>query len=102
MVLSNGCLKVFYPLACIMFFISVESNGQDIEQINLKKPVTFHGNLNLQLEYYHANGIPARQKEFSWLINGNPVLTVLGVDLPFSFVFSILIINFTSPSINLD
>ena len=88
MVLSNGCLKVFYPLACLMFFISMESNGQDIEQINLKKPVTFHGNLNLQLEYYKANGIPARQKEFSWLINGNPVLTVLGVDLPFSFVFS--------------
>lgn len=64
------------------------SQGQDIENIHLNKPVHFHGNINLQFEYYHANGIPARQKEFSWLINGNPVLTVLGVDLPFSFVLS--------------
>lgn len=62
--------------------------GQDLEHVNLKNPVTFHGNLNLQLEYYHANGIPARQKDFSWMINGNPVLNVLGVALPFSFVLS--------------
>lgn len=88
MVLSHCRLKVLYHLACIMIFISLKSYGQDIEQVNLKKPVTFHGNLNLQMEYYRANGIPPRQKEFSWLINGNPVLTVLGVDLPFSFVFS--------------
>lgn len=62
--------------------------GQDLENINFKKPITFHGNLNIQLEYYHANGIPARKKEFSWLVSGNPVVNILGVDLPFSFLFS--------------
>lgn len=75
-------------LVLVLVFYSISGIAQDIEHINLKKPVTFHGNLNLQLEYYHANGIPARQKDFSWMINGNPVLTVLGVDLPFSFVLS--------------
>lgn len=84
----SGCLVIITSLVSAMFFISLKSYSQDIEQINLKKPVSFHGNLNLQLEYYRAKGIPARQKEFSWLINGNPVLTILGVDLPFSFVFS--------------
>ncbi|MBS1632776.1 MAG: hypothetical protein JST10_09405 [Bacteroidetes bacterium] len=79
---SCAVLILIY-LCCI-----TAAHSQDIEQINLKKPVTFHGNLNLQLEYYKANGIPARQKEFSWLISGNPVLNVLGVDLPFSFVLS--------------
>ena len=61
---------------------------QDIENVNIKKPVQFHGNVNVQFEYYKASGIPARKKDFSWLINGNPVLTVLGVDIPFSFVLS--------------
>lgn len=67
----------------------VQSAGaQDIENVNIKKPVQFHGNVNVQFEYYKASGIPARKKDFSWLINGSPVLTVLGVDIPFSFVLS--------------
>lgn len=61
---------------------------QDIEKLDLKKPFQFHGNINLQFEYYKASGIPARKRDFSWLLNGNPVLTVLGVDIPFSFVLS--------------
>lgn len=69
-------------------FITHGSYAQDIENVNLKKPVQFHGNVNVQFEYYKASGIPARKKDFSWLINGNPVLTVLGVDIPFSFVLS--------------
>lgn len=79
--------RFFFTLAFIVF-TCFKTNAQDIEQINIRKPVQFHGNLNFQLEYYHANGIPARQKEFSWLINGNPMLTVLGVNVPLSFVFS--------------
>lgn len=71
-----------------LLFMVMNSSAQNLENINLKKPVTFHGNLNLQLEYYHANGIPARKKDFSWLISGNPVVNVLGVDLPFSFLLS--------------
>ncbi|MBW7840777.1 MAG: hypothetical protein H3C36_14325, partial [Chitinophagaceae bacterium] len=71
-------------VACILTGTTV--SGQDLENINLKKPVTFHGNLNLQLEYYQSHGIPARKKDFSWLISGNPVVNVLGVDLPFSFL----------------
>ncbi|HRP30584.1 MAG TPA: hypothetical protein PKV73_01775 [Agriterribacter sp.] len=82
-----GAMRTSIMLLSIGFCV-LRSTAQDIEQINFKKPVTFHGNLNFQLEYYHAKGIPARQKDFSWMINGNPVLTVLGVDLPFSFVFS--------------
>ncbi len=73
-------------VACILTGTTV--SGQDLENINLKKPVTFHGNLNLQLEYYQSHGIPARKKDFSWLISGNPVVNVLGVDLPFSFLLS--------------
>ena len=67
--------------------ISIAS-AQDVSNINLKKPVQFHGNMNVQLQYYNSSGISPREKEFSWLINGNPILTVLGVQVPFSFVLS--------------
>lgn len=73
-------------VACILTGTAV--CAQDLESINLKKPITFHGNFNLQLEYYQSHGIPARKKDFSWLISGNPVVNVLGVDLPFSFLLS--------------
>ena len=79
--------EISLSLFLLFLFFTIISKAQDVEHINLKKPVTFHGNLNFQLDYYSANGIPARQKEFSWIINGNPVLNVLGIDLPFTFLF---------------
>lgn len=86
----RGAIKIIYKLALIgnFFFIGYRLQAQDIGHLDFKKPVQFHGNLNLQTEYYHANGIDPRQKDFSWMISGNPTLTVLGVALPFSFLFS--------------
>lgn len=75
-------------LSLVCLLMGLMGNAQDIEQVNIKKPVTLHGNLNLQFEYYHANGIPDRKKDFSWLISGNPIINLLGVDLPFSFLLS--------------
>ncbi|MBK9959426.1 MAG: hypothetical protein IPP11_12940 [Chitinophagaceae bacterium] len=79
--------RIFLPLI-FSFLVVFDVQAQDVESMNIKNPFQFHGNVNLQLDYYKANGISARQKEFSWLINGNPVLTVLGVDIPLSFVLS--------------
>ena len=62
--------------------------AQDIEKINLKKPIQLSGTINLQLESYSANGIENRKQPFSWMISGTPVLTILGVQMPFSFLFS--------------
>ncbi|MBK8930041.1 MAG: hypothetical protein IPM72_10305 [Chitinophagaceae bacterium] len=79
--------RIFLPLI-FSFLVVFDVQAQDVESMNIKNPFQFHGNVNLQLDYYKAKGISARQKEFSWLINGNPVLTVLGVDIPLSFVLS--------------
>lgn len=77
-------LAIFFTLA-----ISAESTtAQDFEKINIKKPITIHGNVNVQFDYYHATGIPVRQKEFSWMITGSPLINVLGVDVPLSFLVS--------------
>ncbi|MEZ5068935.1 MAG: hypothetical protein R2847_10815 [Bacteroidia bacterium] len=70
------------------FFQPYSATGQDIEHLKLNNKVSLHGNLNLQLEYYHASEIDPRKKEFSWLINGNPTLNLFGIQVPFSFLFS--------------
>ncbi|WP_276482612.1 hypothetical protein [Paraflavitalea pollutisoli] len=62
--------------------------AQDIENINFKKPIRFSGTLNFQFEQYGASGIENRKQASSWMIAGTPTLTVLGVQVPFSFLLS--------------
>jgi hypothetical protein len=39
------------------------------------------------MENYSVNGIEARRQPFTWTLNGAPTLTVLGVQMPFQFLF---------------
>lgn len=71
-----------------ILFMSLFSYSQNLEDISLKNGIKFHGNLNLQLEYYHTNQIDPRKKKFSWLINGNPSVDIGGIQIPFSFIVS--------------
>ncbi|MDX9750253.1 MAG: hypothetical protein RBT71_04145 [Flavobacteriales bacterium] len=70
--------------------IPVLLGAQDIERIDLKKPVTFSGSLNISLQHYVVDGIAARRQPFTWTISGAPTLTVLGVQMP----FQVLVGNF--------
>ena len=78
--------KLYLSILAAVAFHTI--TAQDIEQVNLKKPIQLSGTINLQLESYSANGIDNRKKPFSWMISGTPVLTILGVQMPFSFLFS--------------
>lgn len=61
-------------------------SAQDIEQIDLKKPVTLSGNLSFSMESYSVNGIPPRRQPFTWTLSGAPTLNVLGVTMPFQLL----------------
>lgn len=78
--------KIIVTIALLSTALS--SSAQDLEKVDLKKPVQFSGSINLTLENYSSNGIEARRKPFSWLITGTPTVTIYGVQLPFSFLFS--------------
>lgn len=82
--------KQFQLLLSFSFLLLLTKalSGQDIEKIDLKKPIQLSGSLNFQLENYSAKGIEQRKKPFSWMLSGAPVLTVGGVPMPFSFLFS--------------
>jgi len=75
-------------LFLILIVSTLPTAAQDIERINLKKPIRFSGSLNLQLESYWANGVSNRKQPFSWMISGTPTLTILDIPVPLSFLFS--------------
>jgi hypothetical protein len=72
-------LLLFLAMACAV-------HAQDIERIDLKKPVQLSGNLNFSLESYSVHGIEARRQPFTWMLSGAPTLTVLGVQMPFQLL----------------
>lgn len=61
---------------------------QDLEKIKDAKPVTFHGNIGLNLMGYSVKGIPERQNPLSYVFSANARLSIYGIDLPFTFAFS--------------
>jgi len=71
---------VFFSLKCI--------NAQDISQIKNEKPFTINGSLGASSLFYGINGIEARSKPFSYLLSGNVNMSVYGVQIPLSFVYS--------------
>lgn len=69
-------------------FLFKNANAQDIEQIAKQKPVQLSGNFGVGLGMYSVKGIPARQRNFTYLFNGAPILSIYGVSFPFSVVVS--------------
>lgn len=71
--------------------------SQDIEQMIKQKPFAINGTVGLGLGTYNSSGIPARQRAFSYLLNGAPTVSIYGVSFPFSVVVSDQQRGFTQP-----
>ncbi|MBK0384315.1 hypothetical protein I5M32_15210 [Pedobacter sp. SD-b] len=81
----------------IAIFCARSSKAQDLGNIKNQKPFTFNGNLGIGLGTYHANGIMARQRDFSYIFNGSPNLSIFGISFPFSVVISDQQKSYTQP-----
>jgi len=64
------------------------SQAQNLENIKNEKPITLHGNVNARAMFYDANGIPNRRKPFTYILSGSPTLSIYGISMPFSFIFT--------------
>jgi hypothetical protein len=51
-------------------------------------PLSLNGGLNLAVSGYGVSGITSRQSPFSWVVTGDPSLSLYGISVPFSFVLS--------------
>lgn len=80
----------FLYLATAILLISLSDvlRAQDLSTIGQQKPFTLNGGINVRTIFYSAKGIEARRKPFSYVIAGAPVLSIYGISVPISFVFS--------------
>ena len=85
-------------IACIILSILWSSIvAQDIENISKQDPFKISGTIGASLTSFSANGRPSNREPFSWVIRGNPTISIYGVDIPFSFTFSEQQRNFRQP-----
>lgn len=91
-------MKRLIILSCLLVLCSLfKVAGQDIEQITKQKPFALSGSLGIGLGTYNVKGIPARQRDFSYIFNGAPTLSLYGVSFPFSIVVSDQQRSYTQP-----
>lgn len=65
--------------------ITLNLNAQNLEEIKSQKPVTIHGSIGIAPRFYNVTGKTPSREPFSWVLQGNPVVTIYGISLPFSF-----------------
>ena len=81
-------MKRYLLFFVFSFATSIGAYAQDIENIAEQKPFEFSGTFTLFGSNYHVDGIPARKKDFSWYLTGNPNIKIYGIDIPFNFTVS--------------
>ncbi len=67
---------------------AVVAQAQDLARLGEEPPVQFHGNGSLQVDWYSANGIDARQQPLTFILSGQPQLDIYGLQLPFRLFMS--------------
>lgn len=70
---------------------------QNLSTLKEQQPISLHGSLSVSTAFNQIEGIDRRQPPVSYVISGNPVLRIYGVDLPFGFMFSNYQRNFSQP-----
>lgn len=69
----------------MIIFFPVCLKSQDLENIGDKDPLEIKGTLKAETVFYDVSGRKANRKPFSWMISGDPTLSVYGVDIPLNF-----------------
>jgi hypothetical protein len=72
----------------IFILVSNQVTGQDSSAFQKPKPFTIHGNINLNLIGYFANGILYRADPFSAILSANVTASFYGIELPISLATS--------------
>lgn len=74
----------------LLFFIAVNSHtfSQDLSSLSGQDPFRISGSLSAKLQLYNTDRDNPSRSPFMWYLQGNPVITVYGIVLPFSFRLS--------------
>ncbi len=86
--MNNQYVKIRFFLFAFTLLFYGQLSAQDIENIKSQKPFAISGTLGASLTFYSATHKQPSHENFSWLLNGSPVVSIYGVTLPFSFAVS--------------
>ena len=77
-----------FTATLIAFFLAVFAvSAQDLTHFKQNKS-SVHGSLSATAIFYNSSGITPRKDPFSYILNGNLVINLKGLVLPFSFTYS--------------
>lgn len=88
---SIGFLSILF--CCLAKSLS----AQDISTLPKNEPVKISGGIDLRGISYSVNGIESRYPKTSYVLSGNPIISLYGVQIPFSFSLSNQGANFRQP-----
>jgi len=74
----------------LLFLIAVNgfAFSQDLSSLSGQDPFRINGSVTAKLQFYNTDRDNPSRSPFMWYLQGNPVITVYGIVLPFSFRFS--------------
>ncbi|MEO7215711.1 hypothetical protein [Mucilaginibacter sp.] len=90
-------ISLFIPLMLLISLLCPVAFAQDVSDLAAQKPFFINGSIGLGLGSYNVQGIPARQRNFSYIFNGAPAISIYGVSFPFSIVVSDQERSYTQP-----
>lgn len=77
--------------------INYNINCQNLDNLSDTKPLSIQGSLGLNINSYSSSGIAARYRPLDYNLLGSVNLTIYGISLPFSAVYSEQDRNYTQP-----
>jgi len=84
--LINRVLTGFF-ISVVVLLMTMEGNAQDLTHFKENKS-SVHGSVSATGIFYNSQGITPRKTPFSYILNGNLVVNLKGLVLPFSFTYS--------------
>jgi hypothetical protein len=77
-----------YGLVCCVAWLLAygKLRAQDVAQMVRSKPVRVNGSIDARMQFYSSTGASYGYLPFNYIISGNPVLTLYGYQVPFSFI----------------
>ncbi|HKM95065.1 MAG TPA: hypothetical protein VJY41_15550 [Prolixibacteraceae bacterium] len=88
-----------FPVVFLGFILLCANilSAQDISQLSKQQAVSIRGSLSTTANIYGISGKTSTRDPFNYMLSGNVDLSVYGVSLPFSFMYSGQNIAYTQP-----
>ncbi len=78
--------RFFLLLLLLTAYCNIQA--QDLATLKTAEKFKINGQLGASMVFYNVEGREANRPAFSWMVVGNPVVTVYGITFPFSFTVS--------------